>query len=186
MSKQNREIKFRAFADLGKFKIMLEDVSIHPVSSMVGIHLEALVEILDQTDWKLTDDYEFENKVTLEKFPHDDVKVYDSGEDYFFFEDTTVLQYTGKKCFNDKEVYEGDILFYEDESEDEDKRYYLVVTWITEWCMFATLHLDEYRKYLSGGAKELDEVLFWTYPVTESDGYHYAGNIHQNPELLDK
>lgn len=95
-----------------------------------------------------------------------------------------LMQFTGKKCFNNKEVYEGDILFYEEQSDNGDERFYLVVTWIEEWCMFASLHVEEYHKYLSGGAKELDEVLYWTYPIEESEDYHYAGNIYQNPELL--
>jgi hypothetical protein len=94
------------------------------------------------------------------------------------------MQFTGKLGFNEKELYEGDIVFYEEATDDGDRRYYLVITWIAEWCMFASLHLDEYKKYIEHGADELDENLFWTYPLEESEHFHYAGNIYQNPELL--
>jgi len=95
-------------------------------------------------------------------------------------------QFTGKTCHNNKEVYQGDILFYEESEENGDKRYYLVVTWIQEWCMFATLHIEEYLNYIREGKEALDEVLFWTYPIEESEDYHYAGTIHENPELLNQ
>lgn len=99
-------------------------------------------------------------------------------------ENIELMQFTGKTCHNNKDVYEGDILFYEESEDDGDKRYYLVVTWIQEWCMFATLHVDEYHNYLKKGKEALDEVLFWTYPIEDSNDYHYAGNIHEQSELL--
>lgn len=94
------------------------------------------------------------------------------------------LQFTGKKCFNDREVYEDDILFYEEETENGDRRYYLVVTWIKEWSMFATLHVSEYKKYLTEGAEALDESMFWTYTLEGCGDYHYAGNIWEDPYLI--
>jgi uncharacterized phage protein (TIGR01671 family) len=100
------------------------------------------------------------------------------------YNDIVLMQYTGKKCHNNREVYECDILFYEEETTEGDVRYYLVVTWIEEWSMFATLFIEEYRTYLREGSKGLDEGMFWTYTIEECDTYHYAGNIHQNPELI--
>ena len=97
-----------------------------------------------------------------------------------------LIRFTGKKGFNDRELYEGDIVFYEEKTDEGDERYYLVIVWIQEWSMFASLHLDEYKTYLEFGAKELDESMFWTYTLEESEHYHYAGNIFENVDLLNK
>lgn len=91
---------------------------------------------------------------------------------------------TGKECHGKRDIWEGDILFYEEETDEGDIRQYLVVTWIQEWCMFACLNIDEYHKYQEQGADALDETMFWTSALQESEMYHYAGNIYQNPELL--
>ncbi len=93
-------------------------------------------------------------------------------------------QYTGRKGFNGKELYEGDIVFYEEHEDEGDVRYYLAVIWIAEWDMFGSLHIDEYKEYLTGGVEALDETMFWTYNLRDSENFHYAGNIYQNPELL--
>lgn len=104
-------------------------------------------------------------------------------------------QFTGKKCINGEPLYEGDIVFVEDNSgiclirdddDPEDVRYYMVIVWISEWCLFASLHIDEYKKYLKDGAESLDESMFWTYTIENSEvDFHYAGNIHQHPHLLE-
>lgn len=98
----------------------------------------------------------------------------------------TIMQYTGKKGFSDRNIYEGDILFYEEAGDDGDERHWLVVLWIEEWSMFASVFIDEYKKYLEKGAEALDEVMFWTYTLERCDHYHYAGNIFEDPQLLDE
>jgi len=95
-----------------------------------------------------------------------------------------LMQFTGKTCHGGREVYEGDILFYEEETDSGDVRYYLVVVWIDEWSMFATLHIEEYHQYTMGGSELLDEGLFWTYTLEGCPDYHYAGSIYSTPELL--
>lgn len=68
-----------------------------------------------------------------------------------------------------------------------DRIIYVVVTWIQEWCMFATLRIeDEYPEYLKGGVKKLDEPMFWTYTLEDTDSrkHFLCGNIYQNQELL--
>lgn len=96
-----------------------------------------------------------------------------------------IMQFTGKLGFNKRELYEGDIVFYEEAEETGDRRYWLVIVWIEEWSMFASVFTDEYKKYLEKGAEVLDEGLFWTYTLQESEHFHYAGNIYQNPDLLN-
>lgn len=100
--------------------------------------------------------------------------------------DGVLMQFTGKCGFNKKDLYEGDIVFYEEAEETGDKRYYLVIVWIQEWSMFASLFIDEYKKYIESGIEEIDETMFWTYNLEHSDNYHYAGNIYENPDLLEK
>ena len=68
-----------------------------------------------------------------------------------------------------------------------DIHYYLVVTWVKEWCMFCVLRIDEYHDYLEHGIEALDEPMFWTYTLEDTDSrkFFLCGNIHQNPELLN-
>lgn len=103
------------------------------------------------------------------------------------FKDYVLMQFTGKKGFNDRELYEGDIVFYEEATENGDERFYLVIIWIEEWSMFASVFIDEYLKYIDNGSESLDEGLFWTYTLERDVAYfHYAGNIYENPELLNR
>ncbi|HTJ52644.1 MAG TPA: YopX family protein [Cyclobacteriaceae bacterium] len=68
-----------------------------------------------------------------------------------------------------------------------DKIYYLVIVWVKEWGMFCTLTVErEYFNYINGGIKALDEPMFWTYTLedTNSKKFFLCGNIHETPELL--
>lgn len=105
----------------------------------------------------------------------------------------TVGQYTGHKL-KDTEIYEGDVIRVEENGDGvdpEDKMNWYVVTWIEEWCMFALLHTkNEFFQYLKDGKAELDEFLFWTFPLscskTKPEAYFLCGNIHEHPELLKR
>jgi hypothetical protein len=52
--------------------------------------------------------------------------------------------------------------------------------------MFATLTTHEYQDYQSQGIEALDEPMFWTYTLEDTDSrkFFLCGNLHQNPELL--
>lgn len=97
-----------------------------------------------------------------------------------------LMQYTGRKDKNDREVFEGDIYRIEEETDGLDEVFYVVVVWIHEWSMFASLIVDEYNRYKIGGVKELDEPLFWAYTLEDinSSKHFHCGNIYQNPDLL--
>ena len=85
-------------------------------------------------------------------------------------------QYTGLKDKNGKEIYEGDVI------EDKDGNR-AVVVWIKEWGMFGSMFADEFAAYKLEGVKELDESMFWTFPI-ENSKVEVIGNIHENPELI--
>jgi len=97
----------------------------------------------------------------------------------------TVCQFTGKHMAKGNKVFNGTIAFTEVEEDEGDRRIYVVCVWIEEWSMFAFLTVEEYKNYLENGFESIDEPMFWTYNLQDSEKYHYAGNIFDNPELLN-
>jgi len=98
----------------------------------------------------------------------------------------SVKQWTGKTLIKGNKIYQGTIAFSEEELEEGiDKRTYFVCEWIEEWCMFAWLTGAEYFLYQNGGVSNLSAIDYWTYPIENSEKYHYAGDLYDNPELLD-
>lgn len=87
-------------------------------------------------------------------------------------------KFTGKKTNKGEEIYEGDILNTHDGANTK-----TVVVWIDDWCMFGCLLDYEYPSFLENGAKELDEMSFWTFPLEGKD-HEIIGNIHENKNLL--
>jgi len=77
-----------------------------------------------------------------------------------------LMQYTGLKDKNGKEIYEGDIVkgwIYDEYDEEKDK--YDKVFWHDEYCGFYIDYIEEYRLY------ELRDA-------------EIIGNIYENPELI--
>lgn len=71
--------------------------------------------------------------------------------------------------------------------DEGEKIYYLVITWVKEWAMFCTLLVhQEYHEYLRDGIKALDEPMFWTYTLEDTNDrkFFLCGNIFQNENLL--
>ena len=97
----------------------------------------------------------------------------------------TVGQFTGKIDDKEREVYEHDIYFNEIEHDYGDERIYFVCTWIPEWCRFVWLTIGEYQAYEDNGVRVLeeDETMMNTFGL-DTEKLHYAGNIHDNKDLL--
>jgi uncharacterized phage protein (TIGR01671 family) len=111
------------------------------------------------------------------------------GNTISFFRDGHLMQYAGFQDANKKDVYEGDIRREEIEFDEGDERYYYVLVYIREWCMFAWVCATdgEYSKYLKEGAVSLDTTSFWTYPAGDKgEVVTVCGNIYENPKLLEE
>lgn len=90
----------------------------------------------------------------------------------------TIGQFTGLQDKKRNDIYEGDILT------DKDKNTTIVV-WISEWAMFGCMFHDEWELYRMRGVKEIDESMFWTFPI-ENTQYKVIGNIHENSDLFSE
>jgi uncharacterized phage protein (TIGR01671 family) len=96
------------------------------------------------------------------------------------------LQSTGHTDSHNKEIFESDILRETIEWGDTDINNYYIVTWISEWCMFAALIDGEYENYLSKGAEALDEAMFWTFTIEKGNDFTVCGNIYEHPDYIRK
>lgn len=85
------------------------------------------------------------------------------------------IETTCEKCSGTGLVDEGEKIFY------------VVIIWVKEWAMFCSLLMEqEYKEYLRDGIKGLDEPMFWTYTLEDTDSrkHFLCGNIYENENLL--
>lgn len=92
-----------------------------------------------------------------------------------WYEGGKTLKTTCEKCNGEGEIFD-----------DLDRIHWLIITYVKEWGLFGTLHKSEYHDYLEHGIEALDEPMFWTYTLEDTDDkkYFLCGNIYENPELL--
>lgn len=85
--------------------------------------------------------------------------------------DYIVMQYTGLKDRSGVEIYEGDILrFHDPDDFDHEEPHLTDISWHEEQGCWMTDDIE----------RTLGDVLLWYNEV------EVIGNIHENPELLDK
>lgn len=132
-----REIKFRAWDE--QKKIMHGD-------------FEFIRSGINNNDWIVFKS----DKQPLNSKPH-------PLENPYFQQQLKIMQYTGLKDKNGREIYEGDIVV--ENSTDEKDKPEIVAYAFNEWCEDG---------FYSG-------YLFWS----GSNNYEVIGNIYENPELLE-
>lgn len=93
-------------------------------------------------------------------------RVYRDTVSYREFNDIELMQYTGLKDKNNKEIYEGDILF-----ESFGERYYRVI-----------FENGSFRAEFKG---DFEEYSFDLIDVV-AQSYEVVGNIYENPELMEE
>lgn len=184
----SRQIKFRAFFTAGEnkeIKAILYGITLYDSGNLGMSDEDFKNEIKEQNpNFECIDDYDLWANGNGLKIDLTRYGCY-NGDEWMHFKGE-VMQFTGLYDKNGKEIYEGDVFRLEEAADHGDIRFYLVITWVKEWCMFATLRTDEYAAYLKSGVEALDEPMFWTYTLedTNNSKYFLCGNIHQNPELL--
>lgn len=113
------------------------------------------------------------------------------GAEKFGGRDCEIMQFTGLKDKNGKEIYEGDIVIGQynhydpclDDYIDDEKMGGSVYWDYTEWSLKAIQHLcDKDREGLVNYFPFIQEGEYWA-PKT-FDEMEIIGNIYENPELL--
>lgn len=85
--------------------------------------------------------------------------------------EVVLMQYTGRKDINDKEIYEGDIVSFDDCTSTESGYWEQGCIGVVEWCN-ETVSFEVTNRLSAESYEVLDECVV-------------IGNIHENPELLE-
>ena len=100
-----------------------------------------------------------------------------------------LMQSTGLKDCNDKEIYEGDILKVYSRNVDEEKKYLIIVAWDEEAGAYTTKELWGNEEAAKLGWDTTDSYIVTNigWEIKASDMlFEVVGNIYENPELLEE
>ena len=140
-----REIKFRVYLDKMYYQNEYNEYN----TNLVGIDFfNKTVTFVAYTDGEEIDN--------LEKYSFDE-------NDFLYEKDLKIMQYTGSKDKNNKEIYEGDIFYIGSKK----------ILYIVEWIDFGVKGRQIRNKSWIG----LD---YW------KDDIEVIGNIYENPELMEE
>nr|DAO52167.1 MAG TPA: YopX protein [Caudoviricetes sp.] len=140
-----REIKFRVYLDKMYYQNEYNEYN----TNLVGIDFfNKTVTFVAYTDGEEIDN--------LEKYSFDE-------NDFLYEKDLKIMQYTGSKDKNNKEIYEGDIFYIGSKK----------ILYIVEWIDFGLKGRQIRNKSWIG----LD---YW------KDDIEVIGNIYENPELMEE
>lgn len=104
-------------------------------------------------------------------FFNDEVQMISDVEGFYAYDEFKLMQFTGLKDKNDKEIYEGDIVKF---SDCDDDVYITPVVWDKNYACFGVS--------FSGGYPISFDYLEEFY--TELKDIEVVGDIYENPELL--
>lgn len=158
------ELRFRAFVDLKKFKVMIEDVQLGTDPSNCGCGFEQFEEAVKAAGWILNGDDELENVTTGEKIDMYETGVNNTGEDFVWFDNAEVMQFVGLEDAKEKDFYLGDV----GQFENGDK---------------FLLKMEDYLEVVVDwiGEPEIEDQARDLYRISKAT---IIGNIHENPELI--
>jgi hypothetical protein len=165
-----REIKFRAFAEIGPVKLMVYNVVVYP-GGRIGTHVKDFIEAMP-SGWRYDPD---SNDFTDGKneggyyFVGGEYNISCDDGDWVFFEGIP-MQFIGLMDRKRKEIYEDDVIAWDYEYDADYDGDMPIVKRSTGRAAVK----DMCGHYAIRRAKE------------EGDGVEVIGNIHQNPELLGK
>ena len=103
---------------------------------------------------------------------------------WFTFENVELVQYTGLKDKNGKEIFEGDIIYWEIDNGVGIESYTAIVKWSESlveegWNQTYKWLVGYTGNYYCGSYDELST------PAAYNDALQITGNIYENPELLE-
>ena len=159
------ELRFRAFVDLKKFKVMIEGVQLGTDANSCGCSLEALIEEVEKVGWKINDDEDFENVTTGEKINMYEAGANETGEDFVWFDNSEVMQFVGLEDEKEKDFYIGDIGKF-----DNGDKFQLLLE----------DHLEVSVVWI--GDPKCEDQARDLYRISRAV---IVGNIYENPELLE-